>query len=92
MTAENRPGRRGGHRPRRGRFNEAAADDRGKPLPLEHDLIFGSSCFNEAAADDRGKPPSATSCRSPASTCFNEAAADDRGKPPSSAAAEEGAR
>ena len=67
MTAENRPLR---PRPKRapGSFNEAAADDRGKPsCPWSR-----SACppigFNEAAADDRGKPPSIASSQSPTST------------------------
>ena len=53
MTAENGGGRHGRCRPA-ARFNEAAADDRGKhPSRPRADSSAGR--FNEAAADDRGK-------------------------------------
>ena len=54
MTAENHggAGRGGGSA---GRFNEAAADDRGKPWKGTCRRTCRPS-FNEAAADDRGKP------------------------------------
>ena len=55
MTAENRPRRRRRRRRRR-RFNEAAADDRGKPDRDCHHSRSQPERFNEAAADDRGKP------------------------------------
>ena len=35
-------------------FNEAAADDRGKPARA-YPPPLAERCFNEAAADDRGK-------------------------------------
>ena len=41
----------------RGRFNEAAADDRGKHASLDVIGDWRNSGFNEAAADDRGKLP-----------------------------------
>ena len=37
------------------RFNEAAADDRGKRQCSHHPLLVTPESFNEAAADDRGK-------------------------------------
>ena len=53
MTAENarrpRPARR-----RAPRFNEAAADDRGKRA-ARRPALRPAGRFNEAAADDRGK-------------------------------------
>ena len=53
MTAENAPpaGRTGGGE---NCFNEAAADDRGKPRAAAR-RRGSSPRFNEAAADDRGK-------------------------------------
>ena len=63
MTAEN-PARAGGAPRARPRFNEAAADDRGKPAP-GRPLRRTPGRFNEAAADDRGKPPTSTSCATP---------------------------
>ena len=56
MTAEN-PGRSGPNRRGADCFNEAAADDRGKP-PTSCITRPSAACFNEAAADDRGKPTS----------------------------------
>ena len=55
MTAENALRRRLDDEEARPRFNEAAADDRGKrtvPSPGADTFAAG---FNEAAADDRGK-------------------------------------
>ena len=43
------------------RFNEAAADDRGKPCGRTR-TKNGRPGFNEAAADDRGKPSSSPAC------------------------------
>ena len=80
MTAEN-PTHPPTTFPRWSGFNEAAADDRGKPTRTSSPAATGGSSFNEAAADDRGKPPRRRR-RSGASSCFNEAAADDRGKRP----------
>ena len=56
MTAENPDVGRRRDRHRR-RFNEAAADDRGKPSRVFVENSELPSRFNEAAADDRGKPP-----------------------------------
>ena len=55
MTAEN-PARRPRPDVGPGCFNEAAADDRGKPWAPTSGGV-GPKSFNEAAADDRGKPP-----------------------------------
>ena len=55
MTAENHLGQHHLHGAGL-RFNEAAADDRGKPIgrgPVD----VSDARFNEAAADDRGKRP-----------------------------------
>ena len=54
MTAENRGPRRW-TKTKWSCFNEAAADDRGKP-PRSMPPFEGAESFNEAAADDRGKP------------------------------------
>ena len=54
MTAENL-GREGRAAGRNRSFNEAAADDRGKPAPTSGG-VGAEKSFNEAAADDRGKP------------------------------------
>ena len=54
MTAENRSAA-ASTRPARRSFNEAAADDRGKPYRRLVRRADAAS-FNEAAADDRGKP------------------------------------
>ena len=55
MTAENVDvdGRSGAVYPR---FNEAAADDRGKRAASQGATGRAAPGFNEAAADDRGKP------------------------------------
>ena len=55
MTAEN-PRRSGRPWFAPSSFNEAAADDRGKPSST-WTAAAGQRRFNEAAADDRGKPP-----------------------------------
>ena len=78
MTAENSGASAADFTSLRG-FNEAAADDRGKP----DGRAVGrrrAGRFNEAAADDRGKHPNELAPGS-ALPSFNEAAADDRGKP-----------
>ena len=62
------------------RFNEAAADDRGKPSRWRMAARMRPG-FNEAAADDRGKPYAVYQTTILAKFGFNEAAADDRGKP-----------
>ena len=78
MTAENGHDDPGRAPPDR-RFNEAAADDRGKRDGVHLGAIVEQG-FNEAAADDRGKPGSRAQPED-ARPRFNEAAADDRGKP-----------
>ena len=60
------------------RFNEAAADDRGKRGSRRR-AAPPAARFNEAAADDRGKPPDPPR-PDVGPKSFNEAAADDRGK------------
>ena len=55
MTAENAV-RDVAPQPPAARFNEAAADDRGKH-GRARSARHGPRRFNEAAADDRGKPP-----------------------------------
>ena len=54
MTAENSACRAGSASPIP-RFNEAAADDRGKPRRRSARSASTWDGFNEAAADDRGK-------------------------------------
>ena len=45
-------------------FNEAAADDRGKPAARSRPPRAPPRTFNEAAADDRGKPSGSSRTRS----------------------------
>ena len=79
MTAENLSSRTGPGRGLR-RFNEAAADDRGKPLArrgLARRARRASMRPRPMTAENRERP---TGTRRPTAG-FNEAAADDRGKP-----------
>ena len=60
------------------RFNEAAANGRGK-LAVAIGVWSIATGFNEAAANGRGKQLRSC-CRPRAPLCFNEAAANGRGK------------